>query len=83
MWYGLSSNGLLGPYFFDETVTDLTYRQMLVDYAWPHLQHKRLHFQNDGTAPHYAVTIHEWLDEKFLNPWIGRHGPFDWAARSC
>ena len=26
---GFSSNGLLGPYFFDETVTDSTYRQML------------------------------------------------------
>ena len=32
-WCGLSSNGLLGPYFFGETVTGSTYRQMLVDYA--------------------------------------------------
>ena len=42
VWCGLSSNGLLGPYFFDETVTGSTCRQMLVDYAWPQLQRKRL-----------------------------------------
>ena len=35
VWCGLSSNGLLSPYFFDEAVTNSTYRQMLVDYAWP------------------------------------------------
>ena len=35
VWCSLSSNGLLDPYFFDETVTSSTYRQMLVDYAWP------------------------------------------------
>ena len=47
VWCDLSSNGLLGPYFFDETVTDLTYRQMLVDYAWPQLQRKRRYFPHD------------------------------------
>ena len=56
----LSSNGLLGPYFFDETVTGSTYRQMFVDYAWPRLQGKRLCFQYDGTAPHYAAIVREW-----------------------
>ena len=59
VWCGLSSNGLLGPYFFDETVTGSTYRQMLVDYAWPQLQGKRLYFQHDGAAPHYAVIVRE------------------------
>ena len=31
VWCGLLSNGLVAPYFFDETVTDSTYRQMLMD----------------------------------------------------
>ena len=65
VWCGLSSNGLLSPYFFDETVTDSTYRQILVDYAWPQLQAKRLYFQDDRAAAHYAVIVCEWLDEKF------------------
>ena len=37
MWCGLSSNGLLGHYFFNETVLGSSYRQMLVDYMWPQL----------------------------------------------
>ena len=79
---GLSSNRLLSLYFFDETVAGSTYRQMLVDYAWPRLQRKRLYFQHDRAAPHYAVIGGEWLDEKFPGRWIGRCGPFDWSARS-
>ena len=55
---------------------------MLVDYAWPQLQRKRLYFQGDGAAPHYAVIEGEWLDEKFPGRWVGRRGPFDWPARS-
>ena len=56
------------------------YRQMLVDYAWSQLQGKRLYFQHDRPAPHYAVIVREWLDEKFLARWIGRREPFDWPA---
>ena len=29
VWYGLSYRGLIGPYFFEEIVTDQTYLQML------------------------------------------------------
>ena len=80
VWYGLSPNGLHDPYIFDETVTGSTYRQILVDYAWPQLRRKRLYFQHDGAAPHYAVIVHEWLDEKFPDRWIGRRGSFGWPA---
>ena len=38
---------------------------MLVNYAWPQLQGKRLYFQHDEAAPHYAVIVREWLDKKF------------------
>jgi hypothetical protein len=31
VWCGLTSGGLLGPYFFKETVTGPVYKQMLVD----------------------------------------------------
>ena len=55
---------------------------MLVDYAWPQLQCKRLYFQHDGATPHYVVIKGEWLDEKFPGRWIVRHGPFDWPAHS-
>ena len=32
---------------------------MLVDYAWPQLQGKRLYFQHDEAALHYAVIVRE------------------------
>ena len=32
---------------------------MLVDYAWPQLQGKRLYFQHDGATPHDAVIVRE------------------------
>ena len=50
---------------------------MLVEYAWPQLQRKRLYFEHDGTVPHYAVVEDEWLDQKFPGHWIGRRRPFD------
>ena len=55
---------------------------MLVDYAWPQLQGKRLFFQYDGAARHYAVIAREWLDEKRPGCWIGRCGPLNWPAPS-
>ena len=55
---------------------------MLVYYAWPQLQGKRLFFQQDGAAPHYAVIVREWIDEKFPGCWIGRCGSFNWPAPS-
>ena len=55
---------------------------MLVDYTWPQLQGKRLYFQHDEAASHYAVIVREWLDEKVPGSWNGRRGFFDWSARS-
>ena len=53
---------------------------MLVDYAWPQSQGKRLFFQHDGAVPNYAVIVREWIDEKFPSRWIGRRKPFDWPV---
>ncbi len=76
VWCGLTSGGLLGPYFFTETVTGPVYKQMLVDYAWPYLKRKRLYFQHDGAGPLFADAVRNWLDEKFPGRWIGRREPF-------
>jgi hypothetical protein len=82
VWCGMTSNGLVGPYFYNENVTGLVYKQMLVNYAWPQLRRKELYFQHDGAGAHYAVIVRNWLDEKFPGRWIGRRGPFEWPARS-
>ena len=38
--------------------------------------------ETDGATPHYAVIVHEWVDEKFPDRWIGRCSFFDWLAPS-
>ena len=35
VWLALSSNGLIGPFFFVENVTGDSYLQMLKDFFWP------------------------------------------------
>ncbi len=82
VWCGICSNGLVGRYFFKDTVTGPLYKEMLVNYAWPQLNRKNYYFQHDGVGPHYAVIVRKWLDKKFPDQGIGRRGPYDWPARS-
>ena len=82
VWCGMTSNGLLGPYFFEENVNQFSYLNMLQGFVWPKIKHKRLYFQQDGAATHYAITVREWLDAKMPNRWIGRRGPFEWPTCS-
>ncbi len=82
VWCGMSSNGLIGPFFFNDTVNGPLYKEMLVEYVWPKISRKGFYFQHDGAGAHYAIIVREWLDKKFPNRWIGRRGPFDWPARS-
>ena len=56
---GLSSRGLIGSYFFKETVMDQTYPQML-KIMIPHLNDlsenvNEVYFQQDKAAPHFNV----------------------------
>ena len=39
-------------------------------------------FMQDGTAPHNARGVREWLERKFQERLIGRRGPIEWPARS-
>ena len=86
VWAGLNVNGLIGPFFFQETVTGQSYLSMLSDYLWPTLniqQQQELIFQQDGAPPHYALVVRNWLDFNLPNRWIGRRGSFcEWPARS-
>jgi hypothetical protein len=59
VWCGMTSNGLLGPYFYEENVNQFSYLNMLQGFVWPKIKHKRLYFQQDGAAAHYAITVRE------------------------
>ena len=82
VWCGITSSGIIGPYFFEENVTGISYLKMLQDYVWPQVKQKRMYFQQDGAPAHYSLQVREWLDKKFPNRWIGRRGPIEWPARS-
>ena len=82
VWCGMTSGGLIGPYFFDVSVTGESYLGMLETYVWPKVKQRRLYFQQDGAPSHYSLVVREWLDQKFPGRWIGRRGPIEWPARS-
>ena len=82
VWCGMNSSGLIGPYFFDGSVTSESYLQMLDDFLWPLVKQQRMFFQQDGAPAHYSLDVRNWLNKKFGDRWIGRRGPIEWPARS-
>lgn len=86
VWAGVSYDGLLGPFFFEDTVTGDSYRDLLVNTVHPLLTQRddfdTMWWQQDGAPPHYALTVRSWLDQTFPGRWIGRRGPVEWPPRS-
>jgi hypothetical protein len=86
IWGGLWYGGLIGPFFFETTVTGQNYLSMLKDHFYP--QFRRLPFKDsfffmqDGAPAHYAGDVREWFEQKFPGRWIGRRGPIEWPVRS-
>lgn len=86
VWCGISSDGIIGPYFFDENVTAMAYRDLLVDFAGQHVLQNQLYLQQDGAPPHFGLIVRQWLNANLPHRWIGRGGPLDlnfpWPPRS-
>ena len=86
VWAGISSDGIVGPQFFDGTVTGERYLDKLRNVIVPALKQRpdfnNLYFQQDGAPPHYATVVRNLLDETFPDKWIGRRGPIEFPPRS-
>ena len=86
VWGALSADGLMGPYFFQDTVNSDRYYQMLNEYVFPQLRNRpdfnTLMFMQDGAPPHFARRVRDLLDTLPAG-WIGRRGTVEWAPRSC
>jgi hypothetical protein len=82
VWGAISTEGLIGPYFFDGTVNGTNYHDMLSNYVLPQLQQRpdydSLIFMQDGAPPHYATVVRNLLDT-LPGGWMGRRGPIEWA----
>jgi hypothetical protein len=86
VWSALSSEGVLGPVFYDGTVDGNNYLNMLRDVVVPQFRTRanfaELYFQQDGTTPHYALLVRNYLDNIFPLHWIGWRGSIDWLPCS-
>ena len=69
----ISSNGIVGPVFFDENenVNSTKYLHFLREHVFP-LNDGDKWFMQDGAPAHYAVSVRKALDETFAERWIGR-----------
>ena len=83
VWCAISCRKIYGPYFFEETVNQHTYLDMLKNFFWPkHYRvesHKKYYFQQDGATPHTANMVQEWLQSKFGEKFMTKK---QWPPRS-
>lgn len=86
VWEGIWSGVIIGPFFFRDTVTADSYLEKLNKEIVPAIDSQmnltKIFYMHDGASAHYAKSARDFLDDKFHNQWIGRHGPIEWPARS-
>ena len=88
VWCGIWRGQIVGPFFFQGTVTAESYLHMLETFLWPFLenvpvQHRQnMWYQCDGASAHFALIVRDWMNRTFGQRWIGRGGPIEWPARS-
>lgn len=86
VWCGLSYRGLIGPFFFDGTVTGEVYLQKLQTSILPAIRDLygdgRFYFQQDGAPAHYHNRVRAYLDENLPGRWIGHRGAVEYPPRS-
>lgn len=83
VWCAVSCRKIYGPYFFEETVNQHNYLEMLKTFFWPkHYRvkdSKKFYFQQDGARPHTANIVQEYLEGKFNVKFINKT---QWPPRS-
>lgn len=94
VWAGIINSQIIGPYFFDSTLTGARYLDFLQNFLVPELRilfpdddnpneiDRNIWYQQDGAAPHFALEVRAYLNQVFPNRWIGRRGEIEWPARS-
>lgn len=87
VWVAFGESGIIGPFFFDKTISSASYLEMLKTKFYPALKtygiQKNIIFMQDGAPPHWGKMVRDWLNQKFPNRWIGRGSPnMPWPPRS-
>jgi len=83
VWCAISRDCIYGPYFFDETVNQHNYLDMLKNFFWKgHVtarDFKKYYFLQDNATPHTATMVQDYLKSKFGHRFIDKS---KWPPRS-
>lgn len=91
VWAGISSRGLIGPFFFNGTVNGDNYLELLRSKVMPEIKglypddEELPYFQQDGAPAHYASSVRSYLNSRIgldFHSWIGRRGVIEYPPRS-
>ena len=83
VWCAISATKVYGVFYFENSVNQHNYLEMLRDFFWPKqlrtAEYQKHFFLQDGATPHTANTVQTWLKEKFLTKFIDKS---PWPPRS-
>lgn len=85
VWCAIRYDKIIGPFFFDTTVNQHRYLDMLENFFLPAMEDVNLeefYFQQDGCPAHSTRLVTHFLNQHFQERWIGRYGSIHWPARS-
>ena len=87
VWCAISKHGLIGPYFFENSVNQHTYLEMLTNFYIPTLHGRHLYLQNqwfqqDGATAHCANIVTQLLTQRFEDRVFDRTTQRGWPPRS-
>lgn len=87
LWCGILRNKIIGPIFFQNTLTGASYLEMLqqienhLDAVLPLIEANQIIWQQDGAPPHNVAEVTEYINRNYPL-WIGRNGPILWPPNS-
>jgi hypothetical protein len=83
VWVGISSHGLLGPIFFEETVSSERYLSMLRNTFMPHLLATGLTLQTQWFITQVLITVYNATIYVNFNKGIHQHPTHitEWVAQ--
>lgn len=83
VWCAISCGQTYGPYFFEESVNQHNYLEMLKNFFYKkHCQmpnYNKNYFLQDGATPHTANSVQDYLKSKFLSRFFDKE---KWPPRS-
>lgn len=87
-WCGIIGNVIVGPHFFDGTLTGAVYNDFLINtlpallMELPIQIRQNMWLLQDGAPPHFALNVRATLNQQFPERWIGRGANVPYPPRS-